>query len=65
MTPDEFRATVRILGLRQRLLARALGVEQSTVYRWSSGKLPVPRYVELCLTLLATLEDPNGFCNQF
>lgn len=61
MTPDAFRASVKRLGLRQRLLARALGVDKTTVYRWANGKTPVPRYAELCLSLLATLPDPGGF----
>lgn len=61
MSPELFRASVKSLGLRQRLLARALGVDKTTVYRWANGKTPVPRYAELCLSLLATLQDPGGF----
>jgi len=64
MTAEEFRTTVRTLGLRQKLLAQALGVAETTVYRWSRGKVPVPRYAELCLSLLAKLDNPTEFLNS-
>jgi len=64
MTGPEFRATVRALGLRQKLLAQALGVTETTVYRWSHGKVRVPRYAELCLSLLAKLDNPTEFLNS-
>jgi transcriptional regulator with XRE-family HTH domain len=57
MTADEFRATLKALGLRQRILAEALGVEPNTVSRWAKGKVTVPRYAELCLILLAAISE--------
>jgi transcriptional regulator with XRE-family HTH domain len=53
MTPDQFRATLKSLGLRQTHLAERLGVHRTTVSRWSTGDLAIPRYVEYVLELLA------------
>jgi transcriptional regulator with XRE-family HTH domain len=44
MTPQEFRDTIRELGLSQRALARHLGLNKSTVNRWATGETPVPQY---------------------
>lgn len=57
MTPDEFRAALKRLGLRQRWLAERLGVETSTVNRWATGKAPVPQYAVFCLSLLDQIAD--------
>lgn len=52
MTAEEFRATLKSLGLRQRVLAERLGVEASTVNRWATGKAPVPQYAAYVLELI-------------
>lgn len=55
MTADEFRATLKSLGLRQRWLAERLGVSTSTVWRWANGDLPVPQYAVFALSLIRQL----------
>lgn len=57
MTADEFRATLAALNLRQSQLAKALGVQRNTVYRWAHGGLAVPKYAECCLELMRELAD--------
>lgn len=57
MTPEEFRATLKRLGLRQRWLSERLGVETSTVNRWATGKAPVPQYAVFALSLIKRLTD--------
>lgn len=57
MTADEFRATLKVLGIRQRWLAEHLGVAVSTVNRWAQGTLPVPQYAIFTLSLLGRLTD--------
>ena len=44
MTTAELRAALKALRLRERLLADRLGVAPTTVYGWTNGGLPVPRY---------------------
>lgn len=51
MSPDTLR-TLRILaGLTQLGLAASLGVHRTTVARWETGKLPIPRWVELAIVV--------------
>lgn len=57
MTPDEFRATLKRLGLRQRWLAERLGVFESTVSGWARGTYPVPQYAVAYLRALEMLAD--------
>jgi transcriptional regulator with XRE-family HTH domain len=49
MTPQEFRDTIRELGLSQTSFAEQLGLARSTVARWALGKSPVPRYAMVYL----------------
>lgn len=61
MDPETFNATIARIGVAQARLARLLGYVPTTVYRWSTGELAVPRIVQLVLTLLdstnLTVED--------
>lgn len=57
MTPETFRSTLKALGLSQRSFASRLGVNVHTVNRWALGQLPVPRYAEYVLELLAERSD--------
>ena len=55
-TPEEGTDTLRTLrilaGLTQLGLAASLGVHRTTVARWETGKLPIPRWVELAMRSL-------------
>lgn len=53
MTAAELRAHRRALGLSQLQLARALGVDHSTVFRWEQGTRAVPPLLALALEALA------------
>ena len=67
MTPDEFRAALKALGLRQKWLAERLGVATTTVNRWATGELPVPRYAVAYLGLAylyMTKQDLFGVCSR-
>lgn len=44
----------------QTRLARALGIDSSTVRRWISANLPLPGYVEAFLTVLAERQEALG-----
>lgn len=44
MTADEFRATLRDLGMSQTELRLRLGLNKSTVNRWAQNQLDVPQY---------------------
>jgi len=48
------------LGLTQTAFATYLGVHRLTVHAWCSGKLPVPRYVEVIVSLLTQLNEPRS-----
>lgn len=55
MTPSQLReAAVALYGDRgwQSALAAALGVDGSTVRRWTSGAVPVPNPVAVAVRLL-------------
>ena len=45
MTPDQFRDTLRRLGLPQVRAATLLGVDGRTVRRWVGGERPIPEMV--------------------
>lgn len=47
----EFRAALKSVGLRQRDLARQLGVAVTTVNRWATGRQPVPGYAVAFLSV--------------
>jgi len=53
VTPTEFRAVLRGLGLSQRAFASRLGLDAHTVNRWAQGSVPVPRYAIYVLELLS------------
>lgn len=52
MTPDALRQALAALGLSQTAFASYLGVHRLTVHKWCTGKLPVPRTVEVIVQLL-------------
>jgi transcriptional regulator with XRE-family HTH domain len=56
MTPEDFRAALKSLGLSQLELAERLGVDPSTVNRWATGRAALPRYVVYVLELLSRQE---------
>jgi transcriptional regulator with XRE-family HTH domain len=46
--PDQLRHARRLLGLSQEALARQLGVDESTVWKWELGRSrPIRRYRQL------------------
>ena len=55
VTGEELRRWREAHGLSQTALARALGVEHNTVYRWEAGMRspPAGRILDLALTALA------------
>lgn len=55
MTPDQFRATLKSLGLSQRALSERFHQPASTVNRWAVGAAPVPGYAAEYLRVLALL----------
>lgn len=49
----ETLVTLRTLaGLTQSGLSSALGVHRTTIARWETGKLPIPKWVELAMRSL-------------
>lgn len=59
MTPAEFRALRRRLGLTQAQLAAALGMSRDQILRYEAGRAPIPRVVELAVRQIST--DFDGF----
>jgi transcriptional regulator with XRE-family HTH domain len=57
MTSDELRAWMATHGYSVRRLAKALGVESSTVHRWRTGDHDIPPYLALALTQLTTVNE--------
>lgn len=53
MTADEYRLTLKSLGLSQVAAARLLGVDARTSRRWALGEVSIPRAVELLLRRMA------------
>ena len=49
MTPTDFTAAIRALGMSQRRLGRLLGLDHNTANRWATGASPVPQAVALLL----------------
>ena len=56
MTPEELKAFRRKHGLSQEDLARLLGIEQSAVSHWETGRRKIPPYL---FELLVCLEKEN------
>ena len=52
MTADQYRKTLRKMGLRQVDMAWIMGVTQRQSRRWAEGSSPVPRPVGLLLLAL-------------
>jgi DNA-binding transcriptional regulator YdaS (Cro superfamily) len=57
MTPDEFRAALKELSIRQGWLAARLGVHPVTVSKWAHGTLEVPPYASFALELLRMVPE--------
>lgn len=53
MTPEEFHAARKALGLTQRELATLLGRTYQMISRYENGHSPIPEVVRLALTWLA------------
>jgi DNA-binding transcriptional regulator YiaG len=61
MTGSEFRSILRQLRLPQVVLASELGVHETTVSRWASGKIaPIPGYVLAYLRLYEVAYPQDG-----
>jgi len=52
MTPDEFRAIRKSLGLTQEALAERLGQHRITISRYERGREPIPPVVALAMQAL-------------
>jgi D-3-phosphoglycerate dehydrogenase / 2-oxoglutarate reductase len=53
MTAEEFTQERKRLFSNQQAAADALGVDQTTISRWESGRLPVPRLAQLAMERLS------------
>ncbi len=49
LTPQQFRATLKRLGLNQVAAAKQLGVDPRTVRRWLAGDRKIPEPVVILL----------------
>jgi len=58
MKPEELRARRIALGYRPVAFAAWLGVRYETIWKWETGKAPIPRI--LCL-LLDCLEESGTY----
>lgn len=45
MQVDDFEAALEALGWRYADFARRVDVEPSTIYRWRTGRTPIPKWV--------------------
>lgn len=57
MNPDEFSDALQAIGWTQRGLAGYLGITDTIVRRWASGRVPIPGNVA---AWLATLGDVHA-----
>ncbi len=65
MTPIQYRAAIKKLGLSQNGAARFLGVHSRTSQRWALGELPVPLAVEMLFGLMLALNiEPEWFSRR-
>ena len=55
-TPAHLRQTLDVIGLSDASIAKICGINQSTLYRWLAGKVPIHPGVMLLLELIA-IED--------
>lgn len=60
MTATEFRFLRAASGLSSRTLAAALGVQNSTVYRWEHGARRIPSEIADHLRRLASTPAPDS-----
>lgn len=56
MTPTHLRETLDVIGLTDAVIAKVCGINQSTLYRWLNGKVPIHPGVMLLLEIVA-IED--------
>jgi transcriptional regulator with XRE-family HTH domain len=54
MTPTHLRETLDVIGLTDAVIAKVCGINQSTLYRWLNGKVPIHPGIMLLLELIAT-----------
>ncbi len=59
MTPDRFAACLHALDWSQRGLARSLGLHDSSVRRWASGRYPIPEPIAAWLDTLARFHETH------
>lgn len=61
MTPTAFSTALDDLGLSQVKFARLTGVHVTTVSRWATGGIPIPRWVPSWLNMCrrAGVPDPT------
>jgi len=56
MTADEYRTTIKRLGLTQSGAGKLIGVTEVTSRRWASGTAPVPGPVSKLFRLMVALK---------
>ena len=62
MTPKQFKAARRKLGLSQSALAQALGVKSDrTIRRWEDGEWPIKRQTEMAVKYMLEHGIPRQF----
>ena len=61
MTPIQYKAAKRRLGLSHSGVARLFVVHPRTSRRWQSGEAPIPKSVEIAMVLLAKQKAPADF----
>lgn len=64
MTAADLKASLRGLGLTQGRFASLVGVETSTVSRWATGSVEVPKYAATVLSLLQRLDDIRSLAER-
>lgn len=57
MLYTELRVILAKTGIRQVDLARLVGCDKQSVYRWVSGRRPIPKYVETLTSILYEYPD--------
>ena len=57
MTPPDFRAIRRRLGLTQAALGEMMGVSGRSVQRWESGKVEIPGPASLLMGIWSLAEN--------
>jgi len=57
MASDQFKDALRLVGWTQRQFAGRMGVDEATVSRWASGRLPVPQYVAEYMRVVVAVSE--------